>query len=208
MRPFVNRLLDSQPLLLDGATGTELNRRGVDTSLPLWSAAALLDAEAVVRQVHTDYVDAGAELVTANTFRCHARNLANAGLAQRAAELTRRAVQLARDASAGRAYVAGSQAPLEDCCSSSCVPAESALDALDELRAAAPDMRLGVYANIGRPDPVQGWINSDAEQPESYALVACQWQARGAQLIGGCCGTTPAHIAAICRRMGQLAKPR
>ncbi len=36
----------SRPVLLDGAVGTELSRRGVRTTLPLWSANALFDAEA------------------------------------------------------------------------------------------------------------------------------------------------------------------
>jgi homocysteine S-methyltransferase len=38
----------AQILLLDGATGTELARRGVDIGLPLWSARALLEAPGVL----------------------------------------------------------------------------------------------------------------------------------------------------------------
>jgi S-methylmethionine-dependent homocysteine/selenocysteine methylase len=72
MSPLIDRLATEQrPLLLDGATGTELNRRGVDTSLPLWSAGALLTVPNVLRQIHADYVAAGAEVITANTFRRH-----------------------------------------------------------------------------------------------------------------------------------------
>ncbi len=41
--PFLVRLTEQDRLILDGATGTELNRRGVDTGLPLWSANALLN---------------------------------------------------------------------------------------------------------------------------------------------------------------------
>src|SRR5436853_307232 len=81
MRPFRDRLAEPRPVLLDGATGTELNRRGVDTSLPLWSAAALRSAPEVVRQIHADYIAAGAEVVTANTFRTHERNRHAAGIA-------------------------------------------------------------------------------------------------------------------------------
>jgi len=44
MADFRSRLRDPAPLLLDGATGSELQRRGVDTRLPLWSAAALWTA--------------------------------------------------------------------------------------------------------------------------------------------------------------------
>src|SRR5258707_8830056 len=127
---FLDRLGDPRPILLDGATGTELNRRGVSTDLPLWSAGALLDAPATLRQIHRDYLLAGAEIVTANTFRTHRRSLARGGYGDSAAELTRLAVELARaavgeGALAPPAYVAGSLAPLEDCYSPELVPPQA-----------------------------------------------------------------------------------
>jgi S-methylmethionine-dependent homocysteine/selenocysteine methylase len=105
-------------LLLDGATGTELGRRGVDISLPMWSARAMLDAPDTLEAVHREYLEAGADLITADTFRTHRRSLAKAGLGERARELTARAVEIAlraRDAVNPRAKVVGSVAPLEDC---------------------------------------------------------------------------------------------
>ncbi len=107
-------------LLLDGATGTELERRGVDISLPLWSARALITSPAVLAGIHRDYLLAGAEAITANTFRTHRRTLAREpapGLPG-AAELTRRAVEIARaarDEHKPGALILGSVAPLEDC---------------------------------------------------------------------------------------------
>ncbi len=110
-------------LLLDGATGTELERRGVDISLPLWSARALITSPAVLAEIHRDYLLAGAEAITANTFRTHRRTLARepapgvSGIPG-AAELTRRAVEIARaarDQHKPGALVLGSVAPLEDC---------------------------------------------------------------------------------------------
>lgn len=57
------------------------------------------------------------------------------------------------------------------------------------------DMPLGVYPNLGRYlDP--GWRFDDEVGPEEYAELALQWRAEGAQIIGGCCGVTPEHIAA------------
>src|SRR5260221_3956648 len=129
---FLKRLAQARPILLDGATGTELNRRGVNTDLPLWSANALLTAPEVLGQIHADYIRAGAEMVTANTFRAHRRSLAGGGPAygERAAELVRQAVALARAAAAPAAagrevFVAGSQAPLEDCYSPQLVPPQA-----------------------------------------------------------------------------------
>jgi S-methylmethionine-dependent homocysteine/selenocysteine methylase len=114
-------------LLLDGATGTELGRRGVDISLPLWSVRALLEAPTVLEAVYRDYLVAGADIITACTFRTHRRSLAKAGggLGDRARELTHLAVAIARrarDAVNPRARVVGSVAPLEDCYRPDLVP--------------------------------------------------------------------------------------
>lgn len=119
---FLTRLKEPEPLLLDGATGTELTRRGVSTGLPLWSADALLTAEGarILQQIHTDYLTAGAEIITANTFRTHVRALVSSGNGHRALELTQRAVEIARAAIAETPgvkprFVAGSISTLEDC---------------------------------------------------------------------------------------------
>jgi homocysteine S-methyltransferase len=48
------RLVNGPPLLLDGAVGSELDRRGVDTSLPLWSARAVIQAPSVLLEVHRE----------------------------------------------------------------------------------------------------------------------------------------------------------
>ena len=127
-RGFRDRLATARPILLDGATGTELERRGVRCELPLWSAHALLAAPALVERVHSEYVEAGAEIVTANTFRTQARTLARAGLAARTEELTTRAVALARTAAGERAFVAGSMPTLEDCWRPDLTPNDAALD--------------------------------------------------------------------------------
>ncbi len=105
-------------LLRDGATGTELDRRGGDIGLPLWSARAIIDAPEVLGEVHRAYLDAGAGAVTTNTFRTHARSLAKAGMESQAGALTHQAVAIARQAchdSNADALVLGSVAPLEDC---------------------------------------------------------------------------------------------
>lgn len=123
MQTFVERLHQPVPLLLDGATGTELTRRGIPTPIPLWSAAALTSNPQAVQHIHLDYLQAGADIITTNTFRTHRRNVgAEAGA------LTRLAVQLAQAAvaqSGKRAYVAGSVAPLEDCYSPHLTPDEA-----------------------------------------------------------------------------------
>jgi methionine synthase I (cobalamin-dependent) len=121
-------------LILDGATGTELNRRGVDTGLPLWSTNALLTGQdsRILQQIHEDYLRAGADILTTNTFRTHRRALVPSGNADRALELTHRAVDIARDAirsvpSSRTRYVAGSISTLEDCYRPDLVPSDDQL---------------------------------------------------------------------------------
>jgi S-methylmethionine-dependent homocysteine/selenocysteine methylase len=126
------RLAEGPPLLLDGATGTELERRGARSELPLWSAHALVGDAELVGQIHADYVRAGAQILTANTFRTQRRTLTRGGLGERAAELTALAVELARRAAAEVAphrdvWVAGSAPTLEDCFRPDLVPDDAAL---------------------------------------------------------------------------------
>ena len=128
---FRERLRSGPPLLLDAAMGTELQRRDAASGLPLWSARALIDDPELVWTLHGDEVAAGADIVTANTFRTHARTLGKVGLEARAAELSALAVRLAHQAAAapGREiFVAGSLSPLEDCYRPDLVPDQDAVE--------------------------------------------------------------------------------
>jgi S-methylmethionine-dependent homocysteine/selenocysteine methylase len=121
-------MTDEPPiLLLDAATGSELTRRGVDTHGPAWSAPAIVRAPEVLAAIHADQVQAGADVITANTFRTQRRVLSRIGEARRAREWTMAAVQIARDAVEQAAQehanerpgapplrLAGSVAPLDD----------------------------------------------------------------------------------------------
>src|ERR1700690_3998347 len=115
--PLARLFEGRRPVLLDGAMGTELERRGIPAGLPLWSAQALLTSPETVRRIHDEYIDAGAEIITSNTFRTTRRTFLRGGLPDRSEELTALAVALAREstgASPGkRVLIAGSMAPLE-----------------------------------------------------------------------------------------------
>ncbi len=298
---LVELLARPRPVLIDGAVGTELSRRGVPTTLPLWSAHALVDDAGleVLRGIHLDYAGAGAEILVTNTFRTTLRALDKAGRGADWRLLNRRAVEAARAAAeavgagarraGGRAcLVAGSIAPLEDCYRPDLVPpraeclaehrrqvellvdlgvdlvlietmnyrreAEAALAAardcgldvllslcprapghllsgepLEEavpalvaaggprlrgilLNCAPPEVleevyprfaRLagglptGLYAHLGEPDEVTGWKMPERHEPDRYAAWMARRIGEGARLIGGCCGTTPDHVAAL-----------
>lgn len=57
-------------LILDGGLGTELERRGITiNNTKLWSAQLLIDNPKVLRDIHTDYLQAGADIITTSTYQ-------------------------------------------------------------------------------------------------------------------------------------------
>ena len=117
-----------KPYILDGAMGTELIRRSVNLPLPLWSGDANITHPETVIQIHQDYVNAGADILTTNTFRTTPRTYLKSGFSdtdstKRALKSLNAAVSLARRA-ARKEYtiIAGSIAPLEDCYSPELFP--------------------------------------------------------------------------------------
>lgn len=124
--PLARMLARRTPVVLDGAIGTLLAERGLDTGLPLWSAGPLLSAPAEVRRVHLDYLRAGADILTTDTFRTTRRTFFHGGLPDRSRELTALAVGLAQEARAQAGLpgvlIAGSMGPLEDCYRPDLVP--------------------------------------------------------------------------------------
>ena len=122
------RLQNREPILLDGAIGAELVRRGVR-----WRKHGLLTDAAAVEQLHSEYLAAGADVIRTNTFqlnpriylnvfrnREHMRHIGAPGLEELTPRLLRTSVQLARQAraKAGReatVAIAGVLSPLEHC---------------------------------------------------------------------------------------------
>jgi homocysteine S-methyltransferase len=67
---------------------------------------------------------------------------------------------------------------------------------LKQMRQAAPKMKFWVKPNAGWPEQVSGRIMYPAD-PEYFGDYALSFRAAGASIVGGCCGTTPAHIASM-----------
>jgi S-methylmethionine-dependent homocysteine/selenocysteine methylase len=298
---IIDRLQAGEILVMDGATGSELQRRGVDVDKGssqgkhgVWSAAANIDAPDVVRQIHEDYLTAGAEIVTSNNFYTTPAMLAMIGKQNRWEEYTRRGGELAvqaRDAVKPDAYVAGGIAPpykcdlfrefegqarvlagvgvdfmlteymggdsviddpITDCvtavdaCATTSLPVflgvcnvtekgtmrdgrpfTDLVEALTghkldgiflmcsyphQVSAGLPTLReaydgpIGAYAHLeynenpkfgSSPDEPFFTLGQGENTPERYAEVALGWKEMGAQIIGGCCATTPDHIRAV-----------
>lgn len=97
------------PLLLDGATGTQLFQRGMPRQAcpETW----VLDHPEVLIALQREYVDAGSQVLIAPTFGANRARLARYGLEDRVEDLNRRLAALSRQAAGGRALVAGDLAP-------------------------------------------------------------------------------------------------
>lgn len=118
---------------LAGATGTEILRRGFPTKLPLWSAQVLFEKPELLKQIYVDYIKAGADIITTNTFRTQRRTLAKAGLAKETERINHLAVDIAvaarKEAHAERpVYIAGSITTLEDCYRPDLTPSQHELE--------------------------------------------------------------------------------
>ncbi|RME72281.1 MAG: homocysteine methyltransferase, partial [Verrucomicrobia bacterium] len=102
-------LLKTRPLVCDGAMGTQLQQLGLAPGA--CGVAWNIEAPDRVRTVHQRYLDAGADLLTTNTFSGTSLALAGHGLGARAAELNRAAAALAREVAGDRAFVLGDMGP-------------------------------------------------------------------------------------------------
>ena len=274
-------------VLIDGGTGSELRRRGMPLDAALWSALAPLTHYELLRGIHADYVAAGADVITTNTFAATRFVLEAADRANELAAIHARAVQAAREArdTSGREVaIAGSisclpprfdvhaypderteraayrelaetlvdagvdllvlemlqetrHAPLA--CEAvgdvgvpvwlgvSCrlgvgdalvgfdfplVPLEHCLDVLLPFEPAAVSVMHSPVAAVGPaldairarwPGPLGAYpelgdgARAPAASPDALAAHAQDWLARGARIVGGCCGTTPQHILAL-----------
>ena len=93
-----NKLSNKEIIVLDGATGSEIARLGAAMNSSAWCGVANKTHPDIVRQVHEEYIRAGADVVTANTFSTSRHVLASAGLADETVSINARAVELAREA--------------------------------------------------------------------------------------------------------------
>lgn len=75
-----------------------------------------------------------------------------------------------------------------------------------EIRDAAPDADVVVYPNLGEAWNPRTRRFDPASGSEPFDALAERWYRAGARLIGGCCRTTPAHIAAVGRRLDHVVR--
>jgi len=280
MKPFLETLVE-EGILADGALGTEIYTRGVFINRCFDELN--LSNPYLIKEIHSDYIKAGAGMLETNTFTANRLALAAHGLGEKVVEINRAGVALARECAGQKAYVAGSVGPIswtrknteimeKDEMSSVfseqiSALADAGVDAiiletfthLEELHlayqsarntcdipvitqvslkyvgegefegllpeyaavamdhwgadvigvnccdgpqgvfeavkrmAAVTNKPISAMPNAGLPQMVQGRLLYLAS-PEYLAEYARRYAQVGVTLIGGCCGTTPAHI--------------
>jgi len=94
----MTRIQAGEQVFIDGATGTEIERRGVPQVDNAWNGGGALSHPEILREVHEDYIRAGADIIISNTFATLKSALRDAGLEKYFEAYNRRGVELACEA--------------------------------------------------------------------------------------------------------------
>ena len=89
--------LDRRILLLDGAMGTMIQQKDTDGTLKGCPDLLCLTHPDLIREIHREYLEAGADIITTNTFGANSISLADYSMADRAYEVARAGARLARE---------------------------------------------------------------------------------------------------------------
>lgn len=113
INPFSFAKRINRPLILDGAMGSLLQQHKIEIRGSMWMTFANINNPEVVIDIHKKYIEAGADIITTNTFRTNPSSVQdNANIN----ELVKKSVALAREVVSGYpVFIAGSNAPAEDC---------------------------------------------------------------------------------------------
>ena len=198
-KKITDRLIDGEILLLDGGTGSELQRRGVNVlkdatdKLEAWSATANIDNPDVVQQVHQDYLRVGADIITSNNFWTTPTAMDRIGLRNEWEKYATAAVR-----NAVKARNTGNPEAI-----SATLP--RLVDAFDGAVGAYPNIGYNPTGPLTNRPTLTNQLPSagpDILQAGEYttsrlAEFAMEWREMGAQIIGGSCATGPEHILAM-----------
>lgn len=107
---FVQYIKSRKHLLFDGAMGSMILQQGLKAGMSpeLWN----LKKARVIKNIHKSYVDAGAHVITTNTFGGNSIRLSHFGLEEKTEELNMKGVKIARSAARGKCFVCASVGPL------------------------------------------------------------------------------------------------
>ena len=107
---FIKQRLDQgKIIILDGGIGAELEKNGANMDKDLWCGKCSVDNPELVKKVHENYIDAGADVITTNTYGTTPISMKHYGYDNLIEEYNKKSVQIAKDASKNKnVAVAGS----------------------------------------------------------------------------------------------------
>ena len=109
---IAERLAAGGEIIIDGANGSELERRGVPMDERAWCGPSVTTHSHVLKKIHKDYIAAGAEVIITNTFASSRQMLEPAGYGDQVAEMNTKAVEIAKmavkESQAEQVAIAGS----------------------------------------------------------------------------------------------------
>ncbi len=233
-REQLEALLDERVLVFDGAMGTELYEHGFGFERAF--DGLNLTHPNVVRRVHRDYVNAGAHVLTTNSFGANALRLARSHFADQVAAINAAAVKLARDESEARPphnrpYVAASVGPLgQPLAPIGRLTREAAADAyrvqFTALLAADPDfILLETFSDLEELKVAAGVLNELMANAAFIASATFTEEAKtlfgnkpeeivrvmtglGAAAVGANCSTGPQALDPVLERMLKVPGAR
>ena len=99
MNLFKEILQKQNVIILDGALGTEIQKRGFDVNDSLWSAKFLSKNPAVIKEIHTDYLNAGADIIISASYQASFEGFMKKGFSkEESKKLIELSISLAKDA--------------------------------------------------------------------------------------------------------------
>jgi methionine synthase I (cobalamin-dependent) len=222
MHELIQQLLARGPVVTDGAWGTELQARGL--AVGDFPEAWNLSHPDLVLEVARAYVEAGSQIVLTNTFSANRLRLAEAGLADRVAEINRTGVNASRTAAQGQARVFASMGPTGKLLMDGSVTPEEIKSAFEEqariLAGAGADglvietmsdlaeaeLAVGAARLTGLPVVACMAFDSGKDKDRTMMGVTPEQSAEalagaGADVIGANCGQGIAGFISICRRL-------
>ena len=95
---IVEKMRCGQCLMIDGATATEMERRGVPQLKNAWNGGGAISHPAILKDIHKSYIESGAEVIISNTFAACKHTLEDAEEVDNFRELNSSAVKIAKSA--------------------------------------------------------------------------------------------------------------
>lgn len=224
MHPLIEELLKEAPVIIDGAWGTELQKKGLPNggSPEEWN----LSHPDIVRGVAASYVDVGCRIVLTNTFGGSRILLERHGLADKTAEVNRRAAELSKEAAGDRAKVFASIGPtgkvlmMENYSDQEIIDvfkeqamalAEGGADALVvETMSDLHEAKLALAAAKTTGLPVVSCMSYDSGPEKAHTMMgieadvgARELTEAGADVIGANCGQGINEMVIVCKKLRE-----